>query len=265
MVQRRRATSADGTEVPYFLITPAGWSGAGPTLLWGYGGFKIPIFADYRPGWTGWLAAGGALVIANLRGGGEFGTDWYHAGRLDRKQNVFDDAIAVAEDLIATGVTTSDQLAVHGRSNGGLLVGALITQRPDLFAAAVPGGRGAGPAPLPPVHRRRGLEVRLRRPRRSRRTSRSRWRTHRCTAITEGASYPATLVLTGDHDDRVVPLHSHKFTRRAAAGPGRRRAGADPDRDRHRPRCRQADHAGRGGVGRPAGVRPPTTPGLAAG
>ena len=78
-------------------------------------------------------------MIANLRGGGEFGTDWYHAGRLDRKQNVFDDAIAVAEDLIATGVTTSDQLAVHGRSNGGLLVGALITQRPDLFAAAVPG------------------------------------------------------------------------------------------------------------------------------
>ena len=126
-------------QVPYFLITPAGWTGPGPTLLWGYGGFKIPIFADYRPGWTGWLAAGGALVIANLRGGGEFGTDWYDAGRLDRKQNVFDDAIAVAEDLIATGVATSDQLAVHGRSNGGLLVGALITQRPDLFAAAVPG------------------------------------------------------------------------------------------------------------------------------
>ena len=70
MVQRRRATVADGTAVPYFLITPAGWSGAGPVLIWGYGGFKIPIFADYRPGWTGWLAAGGALVIANLRGGG---------------------------------------------------------------------------------------------------------------------------------------------------------------------------------------------------
>ena len=209
-VQRRRATSADGTEVPYFLITPEGWSGAGPTLLWGYGGFKIPIFADYRPGWTGWLAAGGALVIANLRGGGEFGTDWYHAGRLDRKQNVFDDAIAVAEDLIATGVTTGDRLAVHGRSNGGLLVGALITQRPDLFAAAVP---GVGVMDLLRFHRF---------------TVGAAWKSdygdpddpqdfavalaysplHK---IIEGASYPATLVLTGDHDDRVVPLHSHKF------------------------------------------------------
>jgi prolyl oligopeptidase len=209
-VQRCRATSADGTEVPYFLITPEGWSGAGPTLLWGYGGFKIPIFADYRPGWTGWLAAGGALVIANLRGGGEFGTDWYHAGRLAQKQNVFDDAIAVAEDLIATGVTTADRLAVHGRSNGGLLVGALITQRPDLFAAAVP---GVGVMDLLRFHRF---------------TVGAAWKSdygdpddaddfavalaysplHK---ITEGGSYPATLVLTGDHDDRVVPLHSHKF------------------------------------------------------
>ncbi|HVK34049.1 MAG TPA: prolyl oligopeptidase family serine peptidase, partial [Microlunatus sp.] len=210
MVRRRRATSADGTAVPYFLITPAGRQDAGPVLLWGYGGFKIPIFADYRPGWTGWLAAGGALVIANLRGGGEFGTDWYHAGRLDRKQNVFDDAIAVAEDLIATGVTTSDQLAVHGRSNGGLLVGALITQRPDLFAAAVP---GVGVLDLLRFHlftvgaawksdygdpdEARDFAVAL-----------AYSPLHK---IIEGASYPATLVLTGDHDDRVVPLHSHKF------------------------------------------------------
>ena len=209
-VQRCRATSADGTEVPYFLITPDGWSGAAPTLLWGYGGFKIPIFADYRPGWTGWLAAGGALVIANLRGGGEFGTDWYHAGRLDRKQNVFDDAIAVAEDLIATGIATGDQLAVHGRSNGGLLVGALVTQRPDLFAAAVP---GVGVLDLLRFHLF---------------TVGAAWKSDYgdpdveqdfavaleyspLHAITEGASYPATLVLTGDHDDRVVPLHSHKF------------------------------------------------------
>ncbi len=78
-----------------------------PTLMWGYGGFKIPLLADYRPGWSGWLAAGGLLVIANLRGGGEFGTEWYEAGRLERKQNVFDDFIAVAEHLIESGVTTS--------------------------------------------------------------------------------------------------------------------------------------------------------------
>ena len=210
-VQRRRATSADGTRVPYFLITPESWRGPGPILLWGYGGFKIGIFADYRPGWTGWLAAGGALVIANLRGGGEFGTDWYHAGRLTAKQNVFDDAIAIAEDLIATGVTTADRLAVHGRSNGGLLVGALITQRPDLFAAAVP---GVGVLDLLRFHLF---------------TVGAAWKSdygdpddaadfaaalaysplHK---INRGTGYPPTLVLTGDHDDRVVPLHSHKFT-----------------------------------------------------
>lgn len=209
-VHRRRATSADGTQVPYFLITPQGWREPGPTLIWGYGGFKIPIFADYRPGWTGWLAAGGTLVIVNLRGGGEFGTDWYDSGRLANKQCVFDDAIAVAEDLISTGVSTSDQLAVHGRSNGGLLVGALITQRPELFAAAVP---GVGVLDMLRFHRF---------------TVGAAWKSDYgdpddpddfATAlayspvhnITSGTAYPPTLVLTGDHDDRVLPLHSHKF------------------------------------------------------
>lgn len=209
-VERRSATSADGTQVPYFLITPAGRRHPGPTLIWGYGGFKIAILADYRPGWSGWLAAGGALVVANLRGGGEFGTDWYDDGRLASKQHVFDDAIAVAEDLIAGGVAGGDQVAVHGRSNGGLLVGALITQRPDLFAAAVP---GVGVLDLLRFHRF---------------TVGAAWKSdygdpddagdfaavlaysplHK---ITKGTAYPPTLVLTGDHDDRVVPLHSHKF------------------------------------------------------
>lgn len=138
-MERHRAPSADGTPVPYFLITPDDdHSGPRPTLLYGYGGFKIPVLADYRPGWSAWLATGGALAIANLRGGGEFGTRWYDDGRLANKQRVFDDFIGVAEHLISTGVTTSQQLAIYGRSNGGLLVGAALAQRPDLFAAAMP-------------------------------------------------------------------------------------------------------------------------------
>ena len=199
--------------MPYFLIAPADAdrSRPQPTLLYGYGGFKIPVLADYRPGWPCWLAAGGLLAIANLRGGGEFGTAWYEAGRLARKQNVFDDFAAVAEHLKQTRVTTTRQLALHGRSNGGLLVGAVLTQHPDLAAAALPAvgvldllrfhlftigaawisdygspddpeqfGHALAYSPLHNVH--------------------------------TGIRYPATLVLTGDHDDRVVPLHSHKFT-----------------------------------------------------
>ena len=211
-VERAAATSADGTRVPYFLVRPAGVTvdGPRPALLWGYGGFKIPLLADYRPGWAGWLAAGGVLAIANLRGGGEYGTEWYEAGRLSRKQNVFDDFVAVAEHLQAAGVTTREQLALHGRSNGGLLVGAVMTQRPDLAAVALPGvgvldmlrfhlftigaawisdygdprdpEQFADALAYSPLH-----------------------------AVRPGTRYPATLVVTGDHDDRVVPLHSHKF------------------------------------------------------
>ena len=211
-VERGRATSKDGTQVPYFLIRPANSPASpSPMLLYGYGGFKIPVLADYRPGWSGWLAAGGVLVIANLRGGGEYGSDWYDDGRLDNKQHVFDDVIAVAEHLIETGVTTPKQLTVHGRSNGGLLVGAAMTQRPDLFAVALP---TVGVLDILRFHKftigaawisdygnpddRGDFEVEL-----------AYSPLHN---VHEGTSYPATLVATGDHDDRVVPLHSHKFT-----------------------------------------------------
>lgn len=219
---RRTATSADGTAVPYFLIMTDGVDASvpRPTLLYGYGGFKIPVLADYRPGWSGWLAAGGVLAIANLRGGGEFGSEWYDDGRLNNKQHVFDDFIAVGEHLQQTGVTTREQLALHGRSNGGLLVGAVMTQRPDLAAVAIP---GVGVLDLLRFHKF---------------TIGAAWVSdfgnpddpdQFATALAysplhnvrEGTAYPATLVLTGDHDDRVVPLHSHKFTatvQRAQAG-----------------------------------------------
>ena len=213
VMERRTAISKDGTPVPYFLIRPADVdrSRPQPTLLYGYGGFKVPILADYRPGWPCWLAAGGLLAIANLRGGGEFGTAWYEAGRLAHKQNVFDDYVAVAEHLKQTGVTTTQQLALHGRSNGGLLVGAVLTQRPDLAAAALP---AVGVLDLLRFHLftigaawisdygnpedpEQFAETLAYSPLHNVRT---------------GISYTATLVFTGDHDDRVVPLHSHKFT-----------------------------------------------------
>ena len=203
---------APGREVPYFVISRADldFEQPRPTLMYGYGGFKMSIVPDYRPGWPAWLAAGGVLVITNLRGGGEYGSAWHDEGRLRNKQNVFDDFIAVGEHLVKTKVTTPQQLAIHGRSNGGLLVGAVMTQRPDLFAVALPGvgvmdmlrfhlftvgAAWASDFGLPddasqfedllaysPLHN-----------------------------LHDGTAYPATLVVTGDHDDRVVPLHSHKF------------------------------------------------------
>jgi prolyl oligopeptidase len=213
VTERRRATSRDGTEVPYFLLHRADvpLDEPRPTLLWGYGGFNVPELTRYRASYAGWLAAGGVLVIANLRGGGEFGSAWHDAGRLERKQNVFDDYLAVADHLVDSGVTTRARLALHGGSNGGLLVGAAITQRPDVAAVALPSvgvmdmlrfhlftigsawvsdfGSPEDPEMFPvllaysPLHN-----------------------------VREGTAYPATLVLTGDHDDRVVPAHSFKFT-----------------------------------------------------
>jgi prolyl oligopeptidase len=214
--ERRHATSRDGTPVPYFLIRPSGPEATEateprPTLLYGYGGFAIPELAKYRPAFAGWLAAGGTLAIANLRGGSEFGAEWHEAGRLARKQNVFDDFAAVGEHLVASGVTTHGQLAVHGGSNGGLLVGATIAQRPDLAAVALP---AVGVLDMLRFHLF---------------TIGAAWTSDYGSPedpddfevllgysplhnLRPGASYPATLVLTGDHDDRVVPAHSFKFT-----------------------------------------------------
>lgn len=210
-IERHRAISKDTTTVPYFLITPEHAPAApAPLLLWGYGGFDIPVQADYRALFAGWLAAGGVLAIANLRGGGEYGRAWADAGKRDAKQNVFDDFIAVAEQLIASGVTDATRLAIHGRSNGGLLVGAVLTQRPELVAAAIP---AVGVLDLLRFHRftggaawtsdygdpddPHGFEVAL---------------AYSPVHNVRPVHYPATLILTADHDDRVVPAHSHKFT-----------------------------------------------------
>jgi prolyl oligopeptidase len=213
LTERRHATSRDGTTVPYFLVRRSDVSpdSPQPTLLYGYGGFDQALAPAFKAAWPAWVEAGGVLVVANLRGGGEYGREWHEAGTRERKQNVFDDFIAVAEHLVATGVTTRAQLAIHGRSNGGLLVGAVMTQRPDLAAVALP---MVGVLDMLRFHRF---------------TIGHAWMPDYGDPdraedfpflyaysplhhVVEGTRYPATLVLTGDHDDRVVPAHSYKFT-----------------------------------------------------
>jgi len=185
--------------------------GQNPTLLYGYGGFRIALVPNFAVSRLAWLERGGVLAWANLRGGGEYGAEWHQAGMLGDKQNVFDDFIACAEYLIAEDITSPRRLAIMGGSNGGLLVGACMTQRPELFGAAVP---FVGVMDMLRFHRF---------------TIGWAWVSDYGSAdedaeqfrtllaysplhnLVPGISYPATLVVTGDHDDRVVPGHSFKF------------------------------------------------------
>lgn len=206
-------TSKDGTKIPMMITYKKGikLDGTNPTMLYGYGGFGINLTPSFSTSRIVWLENGGVYAVANLRGGGEYGEEWHQQGTKTNKQNVFDDFIAAAEYLIAEKYTSSKKLAINGGSNGGLLVGACLTQRPDLYAAAIPEvgvldmlrynafTAGAGWAydygtaqeseemfnylmTYSPVHN-----------------------------VKEGTCYPPTMVMTGDHDDRVVPAHSFKF------------------------------------------------------
>ncbi len=208
-------TSRDGTRVPAFIVAKKGLvlDGNNPTLLYGYGGFNVslpPAFSALR---VAFLEQGGVYVQANLRGGGEYGEAWHQAGMKERKQNVFDDFVAVAEWLIANGYTRSERLAIQGGSNGGLLVGAIMTQRPTLAAVALPAvgvmdmlrfhtftigwnwiadyGSSDDPEAFRYLHAYSPLHN-----------------------LRDGVHYPATLITTADHDDRVVPAHSFKFAAR---------------------------------------------------
>lgn len=215
--------SSDGTRIPMFITHKKGIKRdhQNPTLLYGYGGFNISITPGFSPSRVAWLEQGGILAVANLRGGGEYGEEWHLAGKLENKQNVFDDFIAAAEHLIATGYTEPDRLAIQGRSNGGLLVGAVMTQRPDLFGACLP---AVGVMDMLRFHKF---------------TAGQFWRDEYGSAdnaeefptlrayspyhnIKPGTHYPATMIETADTDDRVVPMHSFKFAaelQRAQAGP----------------------------------------------
>ncbi|MGR5522527.1 prolyl oligopeptidase family serine peptidase [Vibrio sp. PNB22_4_2] len=218
--------SKDGTRIPMIITYKKGTpiDGTAPTILYGYGGFNVSLTPYFSPSRAAWLELGGIYAVANIRGGGEYGKEWHNAGTKMHKQNVFDDFIAAAEFLIDKDYTSKGKLAINGGSNGGLLVGAVMTQRPELFKVALPAvgvldmlryhtfTAGAGWAydygtseqskemfqylkDYSPVHN-----------------------------VKPGVEYPATMVTTGDHDDRVVPAHSYKF----AAELQSKQAGTNP-------------------------------------
>ncbi|MGI8879980.1 MAG: prolyl oligopeptidase family serine peptidase [Jatrophihabitans sp.] len=207
-------TSKDGTRVPVFLlhrpdVTPA--TGPHPAWLYGYGGFRISMTPTFEPTRFTFAEAGGVSVIACLRGGGEFGATWHDGGRLADKQNVFDDAIAVAEHLVKAGWTTPAQLAASGRSNGGLLAGALLTQRPELFACVVPEVGVLDMLRFPLWTIGWAWISDYGDPRADAEQFRTLFAYSPLHRLRENAGYPPVLVLTSDHDDRVVPAHSIKF------------------------------------------------------
>jgi prolyl oligopeptidase len=205
--------SKDGTRIPMYITHRRDMvrDGNQPLLLYGYGGFDVSLTPQYRPQVQAWLEMGGAYAEANLRGGGEYGEAWHRAGTLGNKQHVFDDFIAAAQYLIAQHYTRTARLGIHGRSNGGLLIGAVLTQRPDLFGAALPAvgvldmlryqtasanarqwssdyGLAEDPEQFKALYAYSPLQN-----------------------VKKGTCYPPTLITTADHDDRVVPWHSYKF------------------------------------------------------
>jgi prolyl oligopeptidase len=204
--------SSDGTKVPMILVYKKGLKldGNNPTILYGYGGFNIPLTPGFGVTTIAWLEMGGVYAVANLRGGGEYGRDWHEAGRISHKQNVFDDFIAAAEWLIENKYTSPQKLAIRGGSNGGLLVGAAMTQRPELFAAAVP---SVGVLDMLRYHKFTIGWAWV--PEYGSADDEEQFKTLLAYSplhqLKPGVKYPATLIVTGDHDDRVVPAHSYKF------------------------------------------------------
>jgi len=214
-------TSKDGTRVPMIVTSKKGVArdGSAPTVLYGYGGFNISLTPSFSPAILVWLERGGLWAVPSLRGGGEYGDEWHLAGTKERKQNVFDDFIAAAEYLIAHEYTSTPKLAIFGGSNGGLLVGACMTQRPELFAAAIPAvgvldmlrfqkftigwawtsdyGSADDADAFPYLYAYSPLHN-----------------------LKPGTHYPATMIETADHDDRVYPAHSFKFAAALQAAQG---------------------------------------------
>jgi prolyl oligopeptidase len=216
--------SKDGTRIPMFLTCKKGLqkNGLNPTLLYGYGGFNIPMMPAFSAAAAGWLEMGGVYAVANLRGGGEYGKAWYDAGRLQHKQNVFDDFIAAVEYLIREKYTSTPKLAIQGGSNGGLLVGACLTERPDLFGATLPAVGVMDMLRFDKFTIGWAWRSDYGQPDENKADFDTVMKYSPLHNIRTGTKYPATMVTTADHDDRVVPAHSFKFTatlQAAQAGP----------------------------------------------
>ncbi len=211
-------TSKDGTKVPMFLAHAKNikLDGSNPTLLTGYGGFNVSSTPGYNSFAAAWMASGGVYAVANLRGGGEFGEEWHHAGMLAKKQNVFDDFIAAAEWLIQNKYTTSSRLAIRGTSNGGLLVGAALTQRPELFGAVI-----CGYPLLDMVRYHNFLVAKYWVPEYGSSDDPEQFKYIYAYSpyhhVQPGTKYPSVLLISGDSDTRVAPLHARKMTARLQA------------------------------------------------
>lgn len=205
--------SKDGTSIPMFITyrEDLNLDNGAPTLLYGYGGFDISMTPEFSIANFAWMDMGGVYAVANLRGGGEYGKAWHDAGRLLEKQNVFDDFIAAGEYLIAEGYTTTAQLAIHGRSNGGLLVGTVVNQRPDLFAAALPGVGVMDMLRFDKFTAGRYWTDDYGKPSEIEADFLNNYAYSPYHNITSGVNYPAILATTADTDDRVVPGHSFKY------------------------------------------------------
>jgi prolyl oligopeptidase len=219
-------SSKDGTKIPMFVFHRKGLmrNGKNPTLLTGYGGFNVSLTPDFRGSRFLWLEHGGVFAVANLRGGAEFGEEWHRAGMLDKKQNVFDDFIAAAEHLIEVKYTSRDRLAIQGGSNGGLLMGAAFTQRPDLFRAVV------CQVPLLDMLRYQNFQIaKLWIPEYGSAEDAKQFEWLYAYSpyhhVTPGVEYPAILFITADSDTRVDPMHAKKMAAlmRAEAANGRSR------------------------------------------
>ncbi len=205
------ATSRDGTKIPMFIVSKKNLKldGNNPTLLYAYGGFNISLRPSYSPATIAWLDLGGIYVMANLRGGGEYGEEWHEAGMKLKKQNVFDDFIACAEHLISNKFTTSKKLSIAGGSNGGLLVGACMVQRPELYGACLP---AVGVMDMLRFHKFTigwAWQAEYGKPEDP--EDFKNLLTYSPYHNLKPNNYPATMVITSDHDDRVVPSHSYKF------------------------------------------------------